>query len=118
MLQLIHFASRVEPAVIIIAACLPTLPTLQPLYLLLTKQKEGLRDSSKKNSSHSTDYQLRSVSNGSKGFGNQRPRDPYATNMSMFGDDDGMEDRILPSQGISRTYDIAVTHGTRVVTDR
>ena len=114
MLRLIHFVSRVEPAVIIIAACLPT---LQPFYLLLTKQKEALQNSSKKRSSHSTDYQLHSVSKGSKGLGNQRPKDPYATNTSMFGDDDGMEDRILPSQGIRRTYDVAVTHGARSVTD-
>ncbi|KAM0799558.1 hypothetical protein BDR22DRAFT_784927, partial [Usnea florida] len=42
--------TAVEPAVIIIAACLPT---LQPFYLLLTKQKEALRNSSQKKSSHS-----------------------------------------------------------------
>ena len=35
----------------------------------------------------------------------------------MFGDDDGMEDRILPTQGISRTYDVAVTREARSVTD-
>ena len=115
MLRLTHFTSRVEPAVIIIAACLPT---LQPFYFLLTKQKEALKNSSQKKSSHTkSDYQLHSVSKGSKGLGNQRPKDPYATNTSMFGDDDGMEDRILPSQGIRRTYDVTVTHGARSVTD-
>ena len=114
MLRLTHFTSRVEPAVIIIAACLPT---LQPFYFILTKQKEALKNSSQKKSSRSNDYQLYSVSKGSKGLGNQKPKDPYATNTSMFGDDDGMEDRILPSQGIRRTYDVTVTHGARSVTD-
>lgn len=105
----LEIMSSVEATVIIIAACLPT---LRPVFLLLTGRQDtrnnGIGRSSKKLSDRSHSYQLQSAGADSSnhsgarnnpserkgGKGRKPSRDPYSVDLEA----DSMEDHILSSQ--------------------
>lgn len=97
--RLMILGLRFEPAVIIIAACLPT---LRPFYMPCTGRRDTLKNSSQKRSSRSSKYNLRSLVKGRKGTTNQRSKDTYATNTFESGEGDSTKDKILPCQDFAR----------------
>ena len=96
------FATRVESAVIIVAACIPT---LRPVYLFITGNRNMINNSPVPMNIRG-EYPLHSRSSSSK---KGLCTDLSSTELREDGEADIMEDHILPPHAILMTYDVEVT---------